>query len=257
MIGKWPASKSSSARFSARGVEIVVGRDLQEIDAVAVAEQLGEERLAEADPDAEHRQIVLIGLSLRSRHSHLRHSRHRRHSHRRRHSRHRRRHSHHYRRATTVPCLNIRGQVGSAACRPGRPSRRSRPSASESEYAEGSRSRPAAPGSPAMVQGRSSGDRSDAPVPSVRRRRASVARDTPCPGGWCAGRARQATARANTPTLPKMTRNATFGAPWPRRRPACTRPDRGSVAAPIANSQTPSLLHLREGQAGFRRRGRR
>ena len=35
------------------GVEVVVGRDLEEIDAVAAAEQLGEERLAEAEPDAD------------------------------------------------------------------------------------------------------------------------------------------------------------------------------------------------------------
>ena len=45
----------------------MVGGDLQEIDAVAVAEQLGEERLAEAEPDAEHRQVASPWVSLRSR----------------------------------------------------------------------------------------------------------------------------------------------------------------------------------------------
>ena len=61
------------------GVEVVVGRDLEEIDAVAVAEQLGEERLAEAEPDAERRQVAFHGISLRSRRSHH-HSRRRLHN---------------------------------------------------------------------------------------------------------------------------------------------------------------------------------
>ena len=47
----------------------MVGRDLQEIDGVAMAEQLGEERLAEPESDPEHRQVAVHGLSLRSRHS--------------------------------------------------------------------------------------------------------------------------------------------------------------------------------------------
>ncbi len=68
-----------------RGVEIMVGRDLQEIDAVAVAKQFGEEWLAEPDPDPEHRQVAVHGVSLHSHrtrhlrirllHTHLRHLR--------------------------------------------------------------------------------------------------------------------------------------------------------------------------------------
>lgn len=37
------------------GIEIVVGRDLQEVDAVAVAKEVGAERFAKPDSDAEHR----------------------------------------------------------------------------------------------------------------------------------------------------------------------------------------------------------
>ncbi len=58
-------------------LEIVISRDLQKIDAVAMAEQIGAKRLTIPDSNAEHRQFATHWLTLRTHHS-------RRHSPRRR-----------------------------------------------------------------------------------------------------------------------------------------------------------------------------
>ena len=75
-----------------RSIEVMVGRDLQEIDAVTVAKQLGEERLTEPDPNPKHQSVAVHGLSLRS-HRSRRHNLRRHNLRLRRHNRRPRRHN--------------------------------------------------------------------------------------------------------------------------------------------------------------------
>ena len=63
--------------FLAGSVEIVIGRDLQKINTVAVEKQIGAKGLAEPDADAERGQVAFHGPNLRNphnlRHNHLHH----------------------------------------------------------------------------------------------------------------------------------------------------------------------------------------